>query len=151
MNYSGNFSKHQRQFSSENRPKHSNDNINWVGEFQAKWIKDSIDRDGVSYAEKLGKELADKYNGISSSQIRNVYGEMKRIQMSGFDKEKTAFLLLLPKISYSQVRNDKAGIRTFKKVFDKMHALVETENNFENMMKIMEAILAYHRSFGGKE
>lgn len=123
--------------------------INWRNELKPEWITKSIDEGGIKFSEKLGDALVK--NKLTTSQIRNIYGEMKRIQMKGFNNEITSFLLLLPKIAYASKRKEEIGIKIFKDVFDKMHSLVKNEKHYENMMNLMEAILAYHKAFGGKE
>lgn len=99
--------------------------MNFVAEFDEKWITNEITKPCIEYTKNFGSFLAN--NKLSSSQIRNVYGELKRIQMKGFEKERTAFLLLRPKMAYADKRNEGAGLRELKKVFDKAYDLVETE------------------------
>jgi CRISPR-associated protein Csm2 len=121
---------------------------NFAGDFNKEWVMNAIDKNCINYTKDLGEFLAK--NKLSSSQIRNVYGELKRIQMKGFDKERTAFLLLRPKMAYADKRNEGAGLRELKKVFDKAYDLVEEEKQFKNFMDFMESTLAYHKAFGGK-
>lgn len=121
---------------------------NWVKEFNESWIKEGITKDCIDFTKIFGQFLAK--NKLSTSQIRNVYGELKRIQLKGYDKERTSFLLLRPKMAYADKRNEKIGLRELKKVFDKSYQLVETKEDFENLMDFMEATLAYHKAFGGK-
>ncbi len=123
----------------------------WVeNEFQSSWISDKIDSDFITYAEKAGKEL--KELKLSSSQIRNIYGEMKRIQLGDFGKLKTSFLLLKPKLAYNVGRiSDNAGLKVFQKIFDMCYQHVgDDSKKFGNFCSVIEAIIAYHRSFGGK-
>jgi CRISPR-associated protein Csm2 len=122
----------------------------WVEtEFQAEWITKKIDADFIQYAEKAGKEL--KNQGLSSSQIRNIYGEMKRIQLGKFDDLKTSFLLLKPKLAYNVGRNGTQGLKTFQKIFDMCYQHVsDDEKKFGNFCSVIEAIIAYHRAYGGK-
>lgn len=89
---------------------------------------------------------------MSNSQIRNVYGEIKRIQMIGnFEKSKVYFYLLKPKMAYAYGRsNNNPGMRVFKEVFDMASDQVTDEKTFQNFCNVMEAILAYHRAFGAK-
>jgi len=124
---------------------------NWEREFNINWIKDSINKECIEYTRKFGQFLSDRREGnLTTSQIRMVYGELKRIQMKGFDKEQTAFLLLRPKMAYADKRNESNGLKELKKVFDKAYQHVETAKHFDNFMNFMEATLAYHKAFGGK-
>lgn len=135
----------QQQRRDYKKTRHGYESPDWTSEIKPEWIKEGMDDEGVKFADKLGLNLA---NGqMSTSQIRNIYGELKRIQMIGFEKEKTSFLLLLPKVAYAAKRNEKQGIKTFKTVFDKVHAMVKTEKDYGNMMNLMEAILAYHKAY----
>lgn len=121
----------------------------WSSQLNSDWIVNKIDEDAVSFTEKFGSYLAN--NRLTTSQIRNIYGELKRIQMKGFDDEKTSFLLLLPKMAYAAKRNNNEGLTALKKVFEKMHKQVQKAEHYKNMMDLMEAILAYHKAFGGRE
>jgi len=120
----------------------------WAAEFKKEWILQGIDKDCIEFTKEFGKFLQEKR--LSSSQIRNVYGELKRIQMKGFEKEQTAFLLLRPKMAYADKRHENDGLRALKKIFDKAYLEVNDSDHFNNLMNFMEATLAYHKSFGGK-
>lgn len=128
--------------------------------FSADWIINGITDDCITFAEGFGEHLKDAK--LTTSQIRNVFGEIKRIQMSGFDKQeaKTDFLLLKPKMAYAARRaqdKDKApGATDFERVMKLAHEAVKarTENDtlrFKNFCDFIEAILAYHKAAGGKE
>ena len=121
---------------------------NWVADAKTEWITGSIEKETVEFTKEFGMFL--NANGLSTSQIRNVFGELKRIQLKGFDKEKTSFMLLRPKMAYADKRNEKQGLRELKKVFDKLWDKVETKEHFENLVNFMESTLAYHKAFGGK-
>lgn len=117
--------------------------------FKPDWIGKQIDKASVNFAEEVGKYLAD--NRLTTSQIRNVFGELKRIQMKGYEAEKTAFLLLKPKMAYAAKRNQNYGLDTFKDLFNLGHNSVIDEPTFNNFISLIEAVLAYHKAFGGKE
>jgi CRISPR-associated protein Csm2 len=120
-----------------------------LSRFNPAWISSSINKDSVDFAEEAGKYLAE--NRLTTSQIRNVFGELKRIQMKGFDSEKTAFLLLKPKMAYAAKRNQNDGINTFKELFNLGHEAVVDNITFINFISLIEAVLAYHKAFGGRE
>ena len=123
----------------------------WKRDFKIEWITQGIDKDGIKFADDFGKFLS---RPLSTSQIRNIYGELKRIQMKGFKSEKTAFILLKPKLAYATARSNP--LKPFTDVFDSAFDAVDTENlekgskSFENLMDFMEAVLAYHKAYGGK-
>ncbi|WCL81678.1 type III-A CRISPR-associated protein Csm2 [Saprospira sp. CCB-QB6] len=111
-------------------------------DFKPEWIKVKLNSLGIKYAQKLGAALAKNY--MTTSQIRNVYSEVKRIQatMKGIsltestteehklkvdlkmDKAYRSFLLLSPKVAYAARRGGGRGIELFQKEFDKMYTAV---------------------------
>lgn len=116
----------------------------------SKWITQNTDKSMVDFAEEAGKYL--KENGLTKSKIRSIYGEIKRIQINGFDKEKASFYLLRPKMAYAYGRErSNKGLKLFKLIFDESSRFVQNANQYENFCNLFEAILAYHKAFGGKE
>lgn len=123
------------------------DNIN----FEKNWITGGADANMVKFADTVGLKI----KNLSSSQIRNIYGEMKRIQVKGFDKAKASFYLLKPKVAYAYGRALKGTrpseeMKTFKEVFDAAFACVTDARTYDNFCNFIEAILAYHKFHGGK-
>lgn len=115
----------------------------------ADWFTTGADADLVEYAEQAGKDLAN--NGLTNSKIRSIYGEVKRIQMGTWEKNKSAFFLLKPKVAYAYGRDNKnKGLRIFKNIFDEAVTYVKDDKSYDNFCNFMEAILAYHRANGGK-
>ena len=119
------------------------------------WIKKGADKNMTHFAEVLGCFLAPFSKGdstaLTNSQIRNIFGEIKRIQMGKFNNNKAAFYILKPKVAYAAGRHNKLGILTFKAYFDRAFGYVEDENDFINFCNLLEAILAYHKAYGGKD
>lgn len=118
------------------------------------WIKKGIDKSTIDFSNDFGKFIA---NDLTTSQIRTVFGEMRRIQMNNYIKEKTAFLLLKPKLAYAVKRHKSKGLSKFYDLFSIAYDAVNTsddtegEHHFANMMNLLESILAYHKFHGGKE
>jgi CRISPR-associated protein Csm2 len=118
--------------------------------FNAEWIKSGATKETVEFASKVGKYMAKKH--LSNSKIRSIYGEIKRIQMESFEKDKTSFYLLKPKVAYAYGRdNNNQGLYLFKLVFDNSYQVVTDQNTFDNFCNLFEAILAYHKANGGKD
>lgn len=126
--------------------------------FDPGWITTEITEDCIRFTESFGSFLAKK--GFSSSQFRNVYGEIKRIQFKGFGTNKTDFLLLKPKLAYASSRasdyKKKEAATQFERLIAKAHTAVAVGTNedlkrFENFCDFVEAILAYHKAKGGKD
>lgn len=118
--------------------------------FNPQWITTKADKDLISFAETAGKYMAN--NKLTNTKIRNIYGEIKRIQMGTFEAEKSAFYLLKPKVAYTLGRDaNNEGLKLFKIIFDNCFDYVEDEKTYKNFCNIIEAILAYHKAFGGKD
>lgn len=117
---------------------------------KAEWIRNGANRELVTFAEQKGRELKD--GGLTNAKIRSVYGEIKRIQgAKDFEKSKSSFYLLKPKVAYAAGREpNNQGLRLFKQIFDESFEFVSDDNTFNNFCSLMEAILAYHRANGGK-
>lgn len=129
--------------------------------FNSQWITDGIDEKTIEFAEKFGFHLCDIADNrigrmaMTTSQIRNVFGEVKRIQAKGYSEEKSSFLLLRPKLAYAEARvtakSGKSRVTDFRKVMDKAHSSVKEENHFQNFVDFFEATLAYHKFHGGRD
>jgi CRISPR-associated protein Csm2 len=112
---------------------------------------ENIDEQSILYSEFLGRYLV--FLDLSTSQIRNVYGEVMRLKMKGFNANE--LVLLKPRLAYSTERKGTDGSRKFREVIEKALDKViftkeKQEELFQNFANFFEAILAYHRSFGGK-
>jgi CRISPR-associated protein Csm2 len=130
----------------EETPKQIFDKAN----YQSSWITNEADSNLVDFAEKMGIYMAN--NGLTNSKIRSIYGEIKRIQMGEFEKEKASFFLLRPKVAYALGRDDKnKGLLLFKIIFDACSKDVSNQKTYQNFCNLLEAILAYHRANGGKD
>ena len=129
------------------------------------WVRSRINRDAVEFAEQFGKDLAtmkdDKKRdqSLTTAQIRNVFGEVRRIQMinkkakNENDFDESSILLLKPKLAYSAKRADRKAVTELADVLTKgIDAVVEkaeyTEKirRFENFANFFEAVLAYHKA-----
>jgi CRISPR-associated protein Csm2 len=122
--------------------------------FKHEWITTQITEDCIQFTEEFGKYLVDKR--FTTSQIRIVYGEIKRIQMSGFSGHKTDFLLLRPKMAYAAKRAKSDGASDFEKVLKSAHQAVASgtdgdADRFKNFCDFAEAILAFHKAAGGRD
>lgn len=135
------------------------------------WINIGADPEMVKFAQKYGREMAGIHEDLtieeterrkkektlfpsgemSKSQIRGVYGEVKRLQMIGdFNKSKTSFYMLKPKVAYAYGRDKGNGLKLFKDIFDSAFPYVTDDKTYDNFCNLMEAILAYHKAYGGK-
>lgn len=133
------------------------------------WMQNSLDQEAVLFAEVLGRYL--KIEELTTSQIRNAFGELKRIEMTTQSSHRlatksasnnpnpqlvTSLLMLKTKLIYSANRKETAGSKKFAKIIASAIDVVvdavsdNNANAFDNLSQFFEAILAYHRAFGGK-
>lgn len=127
-------------------------------EFKEEWITQGLRADAVASAKELGETLAQK--GVSTTQIRNVFGEIKKIQALGITKEKgqSRLYMIGPKLAYAIGRLD--GKNDGKKR-DALTTLLENveravtwidkgdgETRFNHFVDYMEAVVAYHKFKG---
>ncbi|MBW2306910.1 MAG: type III-A CRISPR-associated protein Csm2 [Deltaproteobacteria bacterium] len=100
-------------------------------------------RELVKYAEEKGKELYNKE--LTPSQIRNVFGEVKKIQMQEFDPER--LLLLNYKLVYAASRpGSKLGTKEMKDILiEAIHHVNDSPERFERFCNFFEALLAYRQ------
>ena len=111
----------------------------------------------VEKAEQLGKQLVQER--LTTSQIRNIYGAVKKMQMKG-ELDTHKLLMLKPKLAYAAKRHGKEikGVDTLKTVLTQAIDLVGKEQiesnrqgNFNRFVDFFEAILAYHKDAGGRD
>jgi CRISPR-associated protein Csm2 len=101
----------------------------------------------VETAEELGPRL--QRGRLTVSQIRNVYGMVKQMEMRGFDADE--FVLLKPKLAYAAARANAEGVRELKDVLSwAIDAVDNDESKFARFVDFFEAILAYHKAAGGR-
>ena len=108
----------------------------------------------IKSAEEFGKYLAKQQ--LSTSQIRNIFSEMKR--MRKYEESKNELLLLKPKLAYIAGRHGKwkqgkliGPVPDLSRVLNECIKNIKDEKTFQNFKDFFEAILAYHRYYGGKE
>ena len=106
-------------------------------------------RDGgkalVEVAEQVGSRL--QRDQLTTSQIRNVFGTVKMMEMRGFEPHE--FVLLKPKLAYAAARH--RSVATLKTVLSRaIDEVGNDETKFDRFVDFFEAILAYHKAAGGR-
>lgn len=113
-------------------------------------VANGIDNKFIEWAKDFGRSIS---KSVTTSQIRNIYGTVKKLEMtSGLDLP--AVLLLKPRIAYASQRN-KLDIlaNVITRAIDAVNdgkTNDEKQERFQRFCKGFEAILAYHRAAGGK-
>jgi len=115
----------------------------------------------VKEADDLGKNF--KNQGMTTSQIRAIFSEVRQIQgmwdISPESRQKALrrFILLKPKMAYRARKERGRAVSTLVEVLDPAADLVIAEQdtgkqdaNFQRFVEFFEAILAYHKAYGGR-
>jgi CRISPR-associated protein Csm2 len=120
------------------------------------WVKNGPSNVLMKKVENTGQNVKDK--GLTTSQIRNIFTKVKEIETKGINKMKADFIMLKPLTAYACKRAGKEGFNIMKDNFinpaidqviqDEDEAVIE--KRFNNFAKLFEAILAYHKAYGGK-
>ena len=122
-------------------------------------IADVIEKGGedlVNAAENFAKKICDKNKGVTTSQVRRVFSAVKKIQMKvqmGAEFQLNELILLKPKLAYAAARAPtarKANTEKLKNILIEAIGQVDDNKKFENFVAFFEAILAYHKAFGGE-
>lgn len=122
-------------------------------------IKNGITEKDVFWSDEFGKHLAtdsDDFIGITTSQIRKFFGELRSIEAQSFQKFTLSEVLLLkPKLAYAVGRDKTKRVKSKIGDFylELSSAIKEIENveHFGNFVKLVEAVVAYHKYHGGKD
>lgn len=137
---------------------------------KTEWIYDGITPDAVEWTQSFGEFLTKKQNEIkplTTGQLRKFFGEIKRIE-SNVEKYQNDIAMLKPLLAYAVGRdtikynkkgqniiNNKTHIKEFAEEVEKgIDAVLNGKNlksDFNNFVKIIEAIVAYHKYYGGQE
>ena len=106
----------------------------------------------VKQGEEMGKMLARKEVGLTTSQIRKFLDAVNKIKSSGHQKKdfRSACLLLKPKLAYAAGRQKKA-VGPLMTVLEPCIDKVCDEEDFTRFHRFVEAIVAYHRYYGGRD
>lgn len=117
-----------------------------VPDFKDEWITQGLNEDAIKFCEKLGKFCS---KGLTNSQIRNFYGEVKRLQNKPGESGNKR-IMLQPKLAYASARNKNEGSTLFnKKLQPALKLAVKEDAYFQNFCDLLEAILSYHKVHGG--
>lgn len=116
----------------------------------------------VAEADRIGRFLAERRPPLSSSQIRNVFGTVKQVSLSWTAQSKPEeatkahrqILLLKPKLAYQEGRlgkQQKETMTVMRQALDNSIDLIKGDlTRFKRFAEFFEAILAYHKAYGGK-
>jgi CRISPR-associated protein Csm2 len=127
----------------------------------------------VELTEKYGKHLADAR--LATSQIRSIFGSVRQMESRWYDDKQRNqgirdLLMLKPKLAYQEVRH-KPQRREDPNAVGMLRAMLEpaidavidpgedhnteedgdNQKRFRRFMEYFEALLAYHKAYGGAD
>ncbi len=101
----------------------------------------------VKAAENLGNML--ERRRLKTSQIRKVFGAVKKIQMSD-EFRRNDLIMLKPKLAYAAARNN--AVTDLKDALTQaIDKVGDDPKRFKNFVDFFEATLAYHKAAGGQD
>ncbi len=117
--------------------------------------QDQTGQELVQFAERTAQRLVK--DGLTRSQIRNIFTEVRKIEaLWEIDQNKAVrrLSMLKPKLDYQTAR--QRHVKGLQDVLTQAIDVViqaegrERNERFQRFMELFEAILAYHRSKGGR-
>lgn len=122
-----------------------------MSDFKSEWISQGLTKEAITFAFNLGEELAK--NKLETSQIRNIFGEVRRMEMKQYNH--VHMLLLKPRLAYAAARKGTKGVQRLRTEIELAMDVVisQPEANlefaFRNFAAFFESILAYHKYHEG--
>lgn len=128
--------------------------------FIGKWVQNTVTADIVEWTKSFGLYLQSnesRSNPLSTAQIRKFFGELKRIQ-ADYDRFIDDLPMLKAHLAYAVGRDkhergfNKTKIKElYEEISVGLDAIrVGERKDFINFVKIVEAIVAFHKYHGGK-
>jgi CRISPR-associated protein Csm2 len=130
----------------------------------AKTLVDTAQKIASEMVQRNDRGFTNEGSSVTTSQIRNLYGASKRIEMYLNEKNVQEMygklILLKPKMAYANGRFNKTfgggslKIPGFKTLVDCLSFAIDIvegkTERMKNFFNFFEAILAYHKAEGGK-
>lgn len=113
----------------------------------------------VKLADGIGQDL--KNQSLTTSQIRSLFGEVRQIQgewsmEGGRERALRRLILLKPKMAYRARKERGMAVKALVDILNPaLDAVVDEKDpkkqseNFTRFVEFFEAILAYHKAYGG--
>ena len=99
----------------------------------------------LNLSEKFGEKCSKR---ISTSQIRAIFTLVKRLS-DNYNVSKKDLNLLRPKLAYQKGRF--SDLEPLTKVLDHLIKNVKDDATLKGFKEFFEAIIAYHKAYGGRE
>lgn len=132
------------------------------------WVREGVTPEVVRWTKSFGKFLSEsggRKSALTTGQLRRFFGEVKRIE-TDVVKYKTDIPMLKPLLAYAvgrdkkKIKNvvvNKTRIEEFEQEISRAIGAIRFDNDqnlksdYKNFAQILEAIVAYHKYYGGQE
>lgn len=106
----------------------------------------NAERDENKFINSLKEFIEKNRSGISTSQLRNIFSKLKKID----DKNYQDIYSVRPKLAYTYGRSDKDGMKKLLVSMDYFIQRIDTKEKLTMFKNFFEAVIAYHKFYGGK-
>lgn len=138
------------QYNQGGNQKKKKDEKDWQEEYKKTWGKQFEEilkpekSDYGAYINTMKTYVQGKHN-ISASQLRNIFYDVRKVQ------KVSELYMIRPKLAYAAGRSDKDEVKEVMVLFDELIAQVKTQEQLKAFQDFFEAIIAYHKFYGGKD
>ncbi|RMF53300.1 MAG: type III-A CRISPR-associated protein Csm2 [Bacteroidetes bacterium] len=98
-----------------------------------------------AYIEKLKAFVSRNVKGITTSQLRNAFSRIKPL------KNPKELPPLRPNLAYVAARSNSDQMKLLMQLVDDLIPGVDSSEKLAEFQRFFEAVIAYHKYFGGKD
>ncbi len=99
----------------------------------------------INKLKSFMKSLLSRPDNITTSQLRNIFSVAKKA------KKKEDLFVMRPKIAYAYGRAEKTELKKLLFFLDSQIQNIEENSDVKKFQELFEAIVAYHKYYGGKD
>jgi len=99
----------------------------------------------INKLKSFMKSLLTRSDNITASQLRNIFSVAKKA------KKKEDLFVMRPKIAYAYGRAEKSELKKLLFFLDKQIQNIVEDSDVKKFQELFEAIVAYHKYYGGKD
>lgn len=119
-------------------------------------LSKGINLEVIEWAHGFGEYLGTNPGKLTTNQLRKFFGELRRMEAEPPGEGSTPpapqdLLMLIPKLAYAVGRarkdNNSSKVEDFFKELSHGISRADTYAKFKNFVKIVEAIVAYHKIY----
>ncbi|MBN1468823.1 MAG: type III-A CRISPR-associated protein Csm2 [Fusobacteriaceae bacterium] len=136
----------------ENKKIYISENKNLLNELKKLVLNDKVDNMNLyinkikKYAEKV-RPTKKKEKGISTSQIRIIFGELKKIRKNG---DLVELQKLRMKLAYTGGRGND-DLKDFTNCLDEIIVQINDKKGIDNLYEFVEGLICYLKFYGDRD